>query len=155
MALLLAQPLLATSHRSGRAGERRMARRGGEIEERVAIAQEPGIADRPLVELGRNADLRCVGRAAGTLQYRGDPLGWNHHAAGAFANRVPALGETLLQLRLGFARARFRREFAPARRADLVAEPALQLGAIDRRRLQPRWARCENVLLDARHRERG
>src|SRR5438552_18612970 len=101
-----------------------MLRIGGEIEEGVAIAQEPGIAHGRRVESFEEPDLRRAGRATRTLQDGVDPSGGNHRATHAGTNVVPAVGQCALELRVGLRGALLRRELPPARLAEPGTEPA-------------------------------
>src|SRR4029079_16671475 len=59
-----------------------------------------------------------------------------------------------LETHLRVIRQSLRRELAPARLADVVAEPPPQLGLTDDVGRKPRRPRCKHRLLDSRHRQR-
>ena len=89
VALVLAQSLLAPSHAQAASISVAVPGVGGEIEERVAIAQESGIAHGRRVERWRQADLVRRGRAARASQDRRDPFRGNHRATHAGTNVIP------------------------------------------------------------------
>ena len=99
---------------------------GGEIEERVSVADQAGVPDGPPVEGPRPAERLGRGRRAGPLQDPAELVGSLVDRGDPRADLVPALAETVVELDGGAGVDPLLAKLLPAGTAELGAELADQ-----------------------------